>query len=219
MKSADRVACTGQKEFCGVPVFERRYVHRDITGQRFGQLTALQHTSRVDSRGYVIWHCRCDCGTETDVSYNRLMYGNHKSCGCRKRAHEQKLNTYLTHAAGTSIDMLKSKKLPTDNTTGCKGVYLVRGRYMAKIVFQKKQYFLGYYENYEDAVRARKAAEEQLFDAAAEHYALWKRYAERNPDWATANPIQILVEKQGEELKVQLLPVLPEKETAEQVTV
>ena len=67
--------------------------------------------------------------------------------------------------------------------------------------------------------RARKAAEEQLFDAAAEHYALWKRYAERNPDWATANPIQILVEKQGEELKVQLLPVLPEKETAEQVTV
>ena len=48
------------------------------------------------------------------------------------------------------MDALKSKKVPTDNTTGYKGVYLIRGKYVAKIVFQKKQYFLGTYENIED---------------------------------------------------------------------
>ena len=62
--------------------------------------------------------------------------------------------------AGTSVDILKSKKVPTDNITGYKGVYLIRGKYVAKIVFQKKQYFLGTYENIEEAAEARREAEE-----------------------------------------------------------
>ena len=68
------------------------------------------------------------------------------------------------------MDALKSKKVPTDNTTGYKGVYLIRGKYVAKIVFQKKQYFLGTYENIEDAAEARREAEEVLFDGSAKHY-------------------------------------------------
>lgn len=68
------------------------------------------------------------------------------------------------------MDALKSRKVPTDNTTGYKGVYLIRGKYVAKIVFQKKQYFLGTYENIEDAAEARREAEEVLFDGSAKHY-------------------------------------------------
>lgn len=68
------------------------------------------------------------------------------------------------------MDALKSKKVPTDNTTGYKGVYLIRGKYVAKIVFQKKQYFLGTYENIEDAAEARREAEVVLFDGSAKHY-------------------------------------------------
>lgn len=68
------------------------------------------------------------------------------------------------------MDALKSRKVPTDNTTGYKGVYLIRGKYVAKIVFQKKQYFLGTYENIEDAAEARREAEEVLFDGFAKHY-------------------------------------------------
>lgn len=64
---------------------------------------------------------------------------------------------------GTSLDIIQSQKLPRDNTTGYKGVYLVRGKYLAKIVFQKKQYFLGTYDNIEDAASARKEAEDLLF--------------------------------------------------------
>ena len=48
--------------------------------------------------------------------------------------------------AGTSVAILKSKKVPTDNISGYKGVYFIRGKYVAKIVFQKKAYYLGAYD-------------------------------------------------------------------------
>ena len=105
------------------------------------------------------------------------------------------LGSYLTHVNGTSIDAIRSKKFPTDNTTGYKGVYLIHGKYVAKIVFQKKQYFLGTYENIEDAAQARKDAEELLFDGVAQFYQRWKERADNDPGWAAANPIGVQVYK------------------------
>lgn len=29
-----------------------------------------------------MWHCKCDCGNEKDISYNSLMYDKTQSCGC-----------------------------------------------------------------------------------------------------------------------------------------
>lgn len=108
-----------------------------------------------------------------------LKYTKTKSCGCQKKEHDQKLKTFLTHVAGTSVDMLKSKKIPADNTSGYKGVYIIRGKYVAKIVFQNKAYYLGTYDDIQDAVIARKEAEEVLFDRVAEHYQKWKCCAEK----------------------------------------
>ena len=108
------------------------------------------------------------------------------------------------------MDAIKSKKVPTDNTTGYKGVYLIRGKYVAKIVFQKKQYFLGTYDNIKDAAQARREAEEVLFDGVAEHYRKWKECADADPDWAEQNPIQIIVNQQDRKLNVALLPDLQE---------
>ncbi len=58
---------------------------RDITGQRFGQLTALSPTEERGSRGSVIWRCRCDCGREVQVELGQLTAGYRKSCGCLSR--------------------------------------------------------------------------------------------------------------------------------------
>ncbi|MCD7864296.1 MAG: transcriptional regulator [Lachnospiraceae bacterium] len=55
---------------------------RDITGQRFGMLTALYSTGRKDTSGSYFWHCVCDCGSETDASLHQLQAGYRKSCGC-----------------------------------------------------------------------------------------------------------------------------------------
>ena len=104
--------------------------------------------------------------------------------------------------------MLKSKKIPTDNTTGYKGVYLIRGKYVVKIVFPKKQYFLGAFDSIENAAEARKEAEEILFDGVAEHYRKWTERAELEPAWAAENPFQVNVSQTDKKLTVTLLPNL-----------
>ena len=109
------------------------------------------------------------------------------------------------------MDILKSKKVPTDNISGYKGVYFIRGKYVAKIVFQKKAYYLGAYDKIEEAADARKQAEAILFDGVAKHYALWKSIAERNPVWAEANPLQVSVlQNEDKGISVTFLPELSE---------
>ena len=122
-----------------VRVTRRRQPKSDITGKKFNRLTVLYPTDRRDAKGSVIWKCRCDCGKEVDYSYNELLYTNLKSCGCRKEEHDMVLRTFLTHVDGTSIDALKSDRIPSNNTTGVKGVYKIRGKYVAKIVFKQKR--------------------------------------------------------------------------------
>ncbi len=58
---------------------------RDITGQRFGKLTALYPIDEKDSSGSLIWHCKCDCGGEVDAPLGQLRAGYRKSCGCLSR--------------------------------------------------------------------------------------------------------------------------------------
>ena len=48
---------------------------RDLSGQKFGLLTAMYSTERRDHRGSVYWHCVCECGNEIDVSAGALMDG------------------------------------------------------------------------------------------------------------------------------------------------
>lgn len=200
---------TGRRTRCGSKVHEKKRIYTDVTGKQFGRLTALYPLNSHDKKGSILWHCRCECGNEADFSYNALMYSNVKSCGCQKKEHDQKLRTYLTHVAGTSVDILKSKKVPADNTTGYKGVYLIRGKYVAKIVFQKKAYYLGAYERIEEAAEARREAEEVLFDGVAEHYQKWKERAEHDPEWAVEHPVEIFVEQDAEKrMRVTCLPEL-----------
>lgn len=198
---------TGRKTHCGCKS-EKKYAYCDITGQRFGRLTALRPTKERDAKGYVLWKCRCDCGKEVDVPYNSLVYANQRSCGCRKKEHDQALRGYLTHIDGTSLEMLASQKVPVNNTTGVRGVYLIKGKYVAKLVFQKKAYYLGAYGTLEEAAEARKEAEGELFQATVEYHARWQERADADPEWAKANPIQIHVTKVNGNLKIAFLPVL-----------
>lgn len=57
---------------------------RDITGQRFGRLVALEPTSdRIQGR--IAWKCTCDCGAYHFSTVTHLLSGNTTSCGCLKR--------------------------------------------------------------------------------------------------------------------------------------
>lgn len=60
-----------------------QYVAEDLSGRRFGFLTAIKLTL-VRYRGYAVWLCRCDCGEEIRVPSGRLRNGKRVRCDkCR----------------------------------------------------------------------------------------------------------------------------------------
>ena len=202
------ILVAGRKTHCGCKTGPPHYYYKDITGQVFNRLTALHPTIDRSIKGQVVWHCKCECGNEVDVCYNELVHGNLQSCGCKKKEHDEQMQSFLTRFDGTSLDLIKSKKLPTNNTSGVKGVYFQKGKWIAKIVFQKKQFHLGKYDRIEDAEEARKTAEKIIFDGSAEHYRLWKKRADEDPQWAITNPIRIVATKKNNRLCVSFLPSL-----------
>lgn len=58
-----------------------KFLTKDITGQRFGRLTALKIVGQNKS-SQKIWECRCDCGKITTSDGSALRRGSSKSCGC-----------------------------------------------------------------------------------------------------------------------------------------
>lgn len=65
--------------------------YKDITGQKFGFLTAIQLVERPDFSGKW-WLCKCECGELTVVRLDNLASGKTRSCGsfeCRQRVHEE----------------------------------------------------------------------------------------------------------------------------------
>jgi hypothetical protein len=58
----------------------------DISGQKFGLLTALHPTHKRAGNGSVMWECLCDCGNYTETACGQLTRGHTLSCGCRHRS-------------------------------------------------------------------------------------------------------------------------------------
>lgn len=56
---------------------------RNLTGQRFTRLTAVEFAGMKGARG-AQWLCRCDCGTAIYAITVDLLSGNTRSCGCIK---------------------------------------------------------------------------------------------------------------------------------------
>lgn len=53
----------------------------DLTGLVYGKLTVLYY-SHSNKDGRTVWHCKCNCGNEKDVSSKDLKRGTIRSCGC-----------------------------------------------------------------------------------------------------------------------------------------
>lgn len=72
----------------------------DLSGQKFSLLTAEYPTNKRyggkhEGQGFVVWHCKCDCGGERDVPSNLLKNGSVKSCGCVSSYGEMRIETCL----------------------------------------------------------------------------------------------------------------------------
>lgn len=73
----------------------------DLTGQRFGRLVVIGRADPpVDNQGAARWHCRCDCGNETDVVGYSLRREDTGSCGCLQK--ERTRVAHTTHGQAGS---------------------------------------------------------------------------------------------------------------------
>lgn len=64
---------------------------KDLTGQRFGRLVAVEPMDSIPGKG-VVWYCKCDCGGTKAVPSTRLLAKKTQSCGCIKRELQEKQN-------------------------------------------------------------------------------------------------------------------------------
>lgn len=74
---------SGHSQSCGC--LQKTKARKDITGQQFGLLTAVEPTDERQSDGTVVWKCSCACGATTFVSTRDLNSGHTKSCGCLRK--------------------------------------------------------------------------------------------------------------------------------------
>lgn len=61
----------------------------------------------------------------------------------------------------TDTEQAINQRIRKDNTTGVKGVYLIRGKWQASIGVDGKLIYVGYFDTKEQAIEARKRAEEK----------------------------------------------------------
>lgn len=149
---------------------------KDFIGQRFGNLCVTGYGGK--RAGMHRWECICDCGNTTLVGQTLLQNGKTKSCGCLQAKIVLKNMKYVD---GTSVTRLESvgKHLISTNTSGYNGVYYDREnqKWVAKIGFKRKNYHLGSYKNIQDAIDARKKAEERIYGEFLEWY--YETYQEK----------------------------------------
>lgn len=109
---------------------------RDLTGQRFGRLVALERNRRVQKTG-AWWSCRCDCGAIHTARADNLTQGLVQSCGCKRRDegvrkmlamhHKSALKLRATNRIGDAFSAIFGD--PTDAThVDRPGARVVRGR-------------------------------------------------------------------------------------------
>lgn len=139
-----------------------------IIGRKSGKLTVI---SQVDDTSYYL--CKCECGQFARRSYQALVQGRAIACDdCAKKIRADAVREKVFFD-GTQPSHIALDKPPTKaNKSGIVGVNWdkSRGKWMASLRFKGHKYNLGRFDNIQDAIDARKEAEQQIFGDFIEWY-------------------------------------------------
>lgn len=147
---------------------------KDLLNQKFGRLTVIKETDKRQDR-CIVWLCKCECGNTVEVSSKRLINNIVSSCGClQKEVHKKSISKLRDKQLieQTNIDLISKKECNSNSKTGVRGVCYItsKRKYKASLYLNKKYYLLGFFDNIEDAIKARKRGEEQYFKPILEKY-------------------------------------------------
>lgn len=159
----------------------------DEVCNKYGRLTVIKKAN-VQDNSHVKWLCECICGNKTIVDSSNLRSGRVKSCGCLSRevARETILETNskreytsetikyahesLRLKEGTSLTMIG--KSETTAKSGVRGVYWNKSlnMWVAQLTLKGTRLLDKAFSNKQDAINARKEAEEEYFKPILEKY-------------------------------------------------
>ena len=81
----------------------------DISGQRFGLLTALE-PSGFSKSGDAMWLCKCDCGNTHVVRGSSLRSLQTRSCGCLRAKGRKKEDVFRCQIVALRNEVATLKK-------------------------------------------------------------------------------------------------------------
>jgi len=131
----------GRNQSCGCLREKTQFQQDNLSGKKFGRLTAIKSTERRSENGSVIWNCECECGGHKDISASDLVGGRVKSCGCIRDELQTKLGNNLASITkeysveGTNVRNL-TMRTRKDNTSGHTGVSWNRDKWKSQIKFK-----------------------------------------------------------------------------------
>lgn len=196
LKQGKCISCGGKQHRIGRGV-------ANISGRRFGRLTALYTINKRDEKGSVYWHCRCICGNEVDITEDRLVHGNYKSCGCLREEIQKNVSNQLHRIDNTCLEYLEGRRSQSNNTSGFRGVYVTpSGRFRVSIGFKKSHFYVGTYDSFQEAVQARLEVEELIHGGFVKAYYVWNAQCQADPAWAKETPLIFDVTKRDGSFEV-----------------
>lgn len=143
----------------------------DLAGKVFGKLTVLYRSEKRYKKGnqeYPLWVCRCECGEIVQRMSNSLTNSKERMCtNCLQKSSVQSMLNAAGFVGGTQLTKIQDMKLTAANTSGTRGVYWHKrqNKWYARLKFQGKLMNLGSFDKYDDAVKARQRAEEEVYGA------------------------------------------------------
>lgn len=140
----------------------------DLSGFETGQLKVIEKAG-TDKDGRTLWRCVCSCGKTCFYRTAVLKAGKVKSCGHVQREKATRLacaaEQMRTFHAGSCLNSF-GDTLNLNNTSGVKGVsfFPKSGKWRAQIRYSGKNYYLGLYDNIQDATDVREGAAQFIRD-------------------------------------------------------
>lgn len=113
-----------------------------------------------------MWKCVCDCGAIVYRLPDKLKDDVDSACEeCLIKMKQSVMVERAGFVEGTQLSKITNTEPTAANTSGVRGVIWNKRtqKWRAMLVFKNKSHYLGEYYDFNDAVKARKLAEEKYF--------------------------------------------------------
>ena len=137
----------------------RGYNIDNYIGKKFNHLTLIKNLNKVNKDNSKIALFKCDCGNIKELVFTQVLNNEIKTCGCEQGylSNDSKKKKQIS-----LINFYKNKTMK-NNRTGYTGISFVNGKYRVRIQINKKSKHIGYFDNLDKAIEARKQAEGKYF--------------------------------------------------------